>query len=237
MPASSSSTRQPVVSKHIKGWQEELRKACLSRVQEQREKLLQKCRSQSAQDCLTSLLAEVTANAVFAKGPAESVEHSKKRDSRGAEGSLMDIKHLTVEEHQDLMSQMEAALFDESYREELEALEAAEIIDISDMFATHCMVNHGSQSSIQVLCPVCRKAYLSESAFGTVSCPIDKFEIDAPMQGLSRSLDFVHDSICKTIAEHSASGCLEDPSFFVKKTGVCNLYLACYTCGALDVVL
>ena len=249
MPSKIGSTRQSIKCKHRPPWQDQLRKDCLQRIHEQRDRLLQQCRSKPVEETLRSVLSDVS-QLSLSKGRAENslteVHDNGEVSPAGAPSerarqhgkSLLGHQLLSVEEHQDLMTQMEAALFDESCREELEAIEAAEVQDISDMFATHCIVDHAPETEqVKVLCPICERTDLAESAFGAISCPIDHFCIDPPIQGLGASLKYTQDSLCLKLEEHRASGCFEKPHFFVKRIASENLYMACFECGACEIIV
>ena len=228
------SRRQPVKSKHRADWQGQIRDECLQRVHNQRQKLLQNCRSSTVQECLQTVLSDVSED-LQPDGKFQRLSIANQSKRKGA--SLLGHQLLSVNEHQELMAQMEAALFDESYIEELEAIEEAEADDIADMFSKHCIVESQTESRLpDVPCPVCGRANLVESAFGFVSCPHEGFSIKAPMQGVHNMLQLTLENISARLQQHSDS-CSHKPQFFVKTIDTCNLYMACYECGALDVVI
>ena len=133
---------------------------------------------------------------------------------------------------------MEAALFDETQLEELEAIEAHDLDLVSAMFAAQSLSGAGVAGSHAVLCPVCEAAHLSQTAFGVVGCPREGFRIEAEAEGGGGdTLAAVGDGIVARLEEHRAGGCPEKPQFFVRETGAGTLYMACYACGALEVVL
>lgn len=211
--------RQPVKSKHTSGWQAQIREECLQRVQQRRSQLLSSCRDRRVVEDLSSILSDVTG-----ESPG------------GGEGpSGQSHWLLSRKEHQELLAEMEAALFDETNVEELEAVEADDLDLVSTMFAAQTL-SGGGEGAV-VLCPVCESANLTESAFGVVGCPKEGFRIEAEMEGTCDTLASVSASIAAKLEEHRLSGCPEKPQFFVRDTGSWTLYLACYTCGALEVVL
>lgn len=243
MPSRADRARQPIKAKHRLDWQQQIRQDCLQRVHEQRERLLHQCRTQPLQQTLQSVLSDVTEQSL-PEGDTEyqltaaASNGDMPQGSARSNKSLLGHHLLSVEEHQELMAQMEAALFDESYREELEAIEAAEVQDVSDMFAMHCIVDHPPKKDhVKVLCPVCEEADLVESAFGSISCPVDHFCIQSPMQGVCASLKYVQNMLDTKLEEHRAGRCLEKPTFFVKRIGSENLYMACFECGAFEVMI
>ena len=226
-----------------------MRQECLQRVHDQRDRLLHQCRTQPVQRTLESVLYGVTQRSL----PKREVEvdrlpsagnvglsstRSPPRQAGDPSKPILGHQLLSIEEHQELMAQMEAALFDESYRDELEAIEAAEVRDISDMFAMHCIVDHTPEvETYKVLCPVCEGTHLVESAFGSISCPADQFCLEAPMQGVGASLKYIEDMLSTKVEEHKASSCPEKPHFFVKRIDSENLYMACFECGAFEIIL
>lgn len=251
MPADAP--RNNIKSRHRLEWQARLRDDCLQRVQQQRQKLLQKCRTEPVQQCLQSVLSDVASNAQPSSSNFDTIarqhpDDAAGKDSKGRYGAIVAedtnsngelwYKQLSEEEHQELLAKMEEALFEEGYRDELEAIEAAELEDISDMFAAHCIMDtFPHQEVATVLCPVCEKADLAESAFGTISCQLCKYKIEGPMPGGGSSLNCLADSLARSLEGHSASGCTEKPYFFVKQISSSNLYMACYECGAFEVLL
>ena len=236
MPVRADGPRQTTKSKHRQDWQQQIRQDCLQRVHQQRERLLHQCRTQSVHQTLESVLSNVTQQREDQSELVASTGNEASESSKAAGKPLLGHQLLSVEEHQELMAQMEAALFDEGYREELEAIEAAEIEDVSDLFSMHCIVYTPKVEEQKVLCPVCKKAHLVESAFGSISCPVDGFCIEAPMQGVGANLEYAKDMICTKLEEHKA-GCSENPHFFVKHIATENLYMACYECGAFEVII
>ena len=251
MPSKAKGPRQTIKSKHRPDWQEQVRQECLQRVHTQREQLLHQCRVQPVQQTLQSILNGVTQQSLLEREEAEperipppankmtiTYDENPPRHTEDPSKPLLGHQLLSVKEHQELMAQMEAALFDDSYKEELEAIEAAEIQDISGMFARHCIVNHMPEvEECKVLCPICEETHLVESAYGSISCPVDQFCVEAPLQGVDASLKYVKNMLCTKLEEHKASGCREKPHFFVKCIASENLYMACFECGAFEIIL
>lgn len=247
MPAEGR--RQSLKAKSRADWPGALREECLHRVQQQREHLLQQCRTIPVHECLQSLFLD--ASKTLPQTPITAFDQSSETIVRGradneASNRSTDTKqlywggqHLTPEEYQELMVQMEEALFEDGYRDELEAIEASELEDMSELFAAHYITDTLPKSEHRdpLLCPVCEKAYLSESAFGTIKCPFDQFSIQAPLEGDRNSLDLLSKGISRILEGHRNSNCTEKPQFFVKDVGSSSLYMACYNCGALEIVI
>lgn len=246
MPKEGEGLRRAIKAKHRKSWQEQIREECFRRVHCQRDLLLQQRRGQPLKDALDSVLS-----AVASQVPQNPDGEPPERDASaepgvplGSKGKPAErtefLRHeiLSRDEHQELMAQMEALLFDEGYRDELAAIEADETEDISDLLARHTIEDVLPDGDfIEVLCPVCEKAPLVESVYGYIRCPVDQYTIEAPMQGMTSLLSWAQENIRAKTEEHHESGCSQKPSFFVKHTGTANLYIACYDCGVLDVVL
>lgn len=222
--SSGKGQRQAVKSKHASGWQAQIREECLFRVQQRRSQLLSRCRDRRVVEDLASILSDVTQS-----GDTPSGTCGEARDGTPGQPHWL----LSREDHEELLAEMEAALFDETHVEELEAIEAGDLDLVSTMFAAQSLSGGGTA----VLCPVCESVNLTESAFGVVGCPREGFRIDAEMEGCCDTLASVGASIAAKLEEHRVSGCTEKPQFFVRETGSWTLYLACYTCGALEVVL
>jgi len=209
--------RLSVRCKHASDWQSRMREECLLQVQQQRVQLLDRFRERRGSEDLAGLLSAVAAGT--------------KRGCAVDPGDA--IRRLSRAEHEELLAEMEAVLFDENIVDELEDVEADDLNLVSSMFAAQ------SLSTPAVRCPVCEAADLTESAFGAVVCPREGFRIEAAAEGGGggETLASVRDGIAAKLEEHRLGGCPEKPQFFVRETGGGTLYLACYTCGALEVVL
>ena len=247
--------RQTVRAKHsARDWREQVRAECLSRVQEQRGKLLRELRArgrstpEDVKASLDSILADV-AN-THSGGPDAETEVSATPgqaahcDSGGFSKPLQwSPEHLSGPEYETLLAEMEAALFEEAEREELQAIEAAEHDAVSEAFLAHCMatstlmdVSTGGQD--QVLCPVCQDSYLVESS-GMVGCLKDGYSIEAPMPGSGHSLSILKAKLAEVLEQHRLGGCHERPAFFVTNevSGISTLYMQCLGCLAFEALL
>ena len=246
--------RQTVRAKHsARDWREQIRAACLSRIQDQREKLLRGLRAhgrstpEDVKASLDSILADV-AN-THSGGPDADMEVSAPPGQAAHCDSEVFSKplqwspeHLSGPEYEALLAEMEAALFEEAEREELQAIEAAEHDAVSEAFLAHCSaistltdVSIGGQD--QVLCPVCQDSYLVELN-GVVGCLKDGYSIAAPMPGSGHSLSVLKANLAEVLEQHRLGGCHERPAFFVTNNnpGTSTLYMQCMGCLAFEAV-
>jgi len=153
--------RLSVRCKHASDWQSRMREECLLQVQQQRVQLLDRFRERRGSEDLAGLLSAVAAGT--------------KRGCAVDPGDA--IRRLSRAEHEELLAEMEAVLFDENIVDELEDVEADDLNLVSSMFAAQ------SLSTPAVRCPVCEAADLTESAFGAVVCPREGFRMRPRQRG------------------------------------------------------
>ena len=247
--------RQTVRAKHsARDWREQVRAECLSRVQEQRGKLLRGLRArgcstpEDVKASLDGILADV-ANTQCGRADAQmevsapsgqAAHHDSREFSKPLQWSP---DGLSGPEYEALLAEMEAALFEDAEREELLAIEAAENDAVSEAFLAHCRASYSlmdvsTDGQDQVLCPVCQDSYLVELN-GAVGCLKDGYSIEAPMPGSGHSLSILKANLAEVLEQHRLGGCHERPAFFVtnETSGTSMLYMQCFGCLAFEALL
>lgn len=241
----ASRQRQTVRSKQHPRWRDQLRVECLERVKQNRTRVLQKLRENrlgaatTVQESMLDILDDVASSINPQQQPSQPGSLQPQHQAEPKRGRLhWDVQELDHEDYEQLMSEMEATLFEETSQEDLQRVEEAELAEMAEKYMEHCRtLQSGAQEP--VLCPVCQRAYLTEF-LGSVHCPIDGFQIKLPFVGdRTSALLYVKDMMAEILAAHCASGCGAKPRFYASEqyTGISTLFMCCDGCKELVTVL
>ena len=261
---SNSKSRKSVRDVNSTQWKESLRQDCLKRVQEQRSQLLSKYRgtktiprSELQQIISSNLKNKGTSESNhqvakslefsnnhqnFSHGPSSALNNDvsqindkNNQAKQSGQSSDVELHELSVEEYEALMADLEASLFDEMQLEEHRKIEDADLDEISELFLNQVTL-HSQPKSLGVVCPVCRKAILTEPSLNHIHCPIDDYCIEVQQNSSCLPLS----ELVKMQIEMGLQGhidCVHEPEFVVMRTDEPSLFIQCHACGFCEAVL
>ena len=228
---SSKKRRETVRETSASSWKERIRQSCLKRIQDQRAELLSKFRSGQAVP-RTELRQIISKEA---SQPSHGSEGCFGPDElpQGKQTCAPELHEMSGEEYETFMSELEATLFEELEREQLQFVEDTELDEIAEAFLTHCTFNPHAKP-LDVVCPVCNRANIVESRPNHITCAFDQYCIEVPVSSANApSLAvLVQDHLDKALARHT--GCRHRPVFVAASVGLPALYLECRACGHFE---
>lgn len=195
---------------------------CLQRVQEQRDWLLQRAR-----------FARQTGN-------TSSIQHDLGTIVSSTMRNIEESSNISQDEYIELMQRMEQELYEgrNEAHQELDYLSALETQEIHDMVQTHFPDSQQVKLPHDILCPICKIAWLREWK-GVITCPTGDLHIDVSYEGIT--LVGLEERLNLVQEKHATSGCLEGGLHFQQQgpddPTLHSLIASCPRCQLWEVVL
>ncbi|KAJ4748237.1 RPA-interacting protein [Rhynchospora pubera] len=227
--------RVPLKARQPK-WREQLRQNCLMRVQNDREKLLWKIRSQGDKPFLEEDKMGSTVRNIV----SEELQKMKVSPSNAKENDQIweyEDQFGNVTESEEVLLEMERLLYkelrEELMRRELEFLEEEDAYMEQQAFE-HMQSNENQGLQNKLWCPVCKKGELKDM-HNLIYCTCCNMRLDIGDDKIN--LEFLRDRLAEVHNVHFDRGCKSTPKFCVETNfGLTALYIKCEACSVYEVV-